>query len=1057
MLLLLAAPLLRAQVQTIPYNESFETGAPGWSLIDGDGDGHTWLVLDYSNIPPLFRQMGYYAYDGTHVLHSAAYSDDDVPLSPSNWAISPRILVVSDDTVYISWQVKRQGEAAMGEIYEVWLEPSAGSTVDTDNFSLMLLSDTVANAVYEERRVALTDCAWQSIRIAFRHHGRTGGSSLQIDYLSIEDADLPVAAISGPATLDPGDTATYVAHLQHGLEDGLAFEWIADSADYVSDYYADTVRVVWGHGGHFNLGLIATNNSGADTTWLDVHVSSCPTVDSLPFTETFADDSPTRDCWRMLDADGNGAAWAFGDSCAQSSSVTFFGLLAPVQDNWLITPPIALDDDGCMVSWKVKAGSEERPEEHYSVYVSNHGTAFELANYDSLMSETLSDADGWQQRYLSLGQYGSDTVRIAFRHHDTDDQERLMISDFEVSVAAEPIIELQAPQQAIVGDSIPLPLSIFSVTNVLDIIWTIETDTLGNSVSFSTLNPFGYRWDEATEEGDYRLRVEVVNERGSAYDSTLVHLHVCNTVEELPYQHTFGTDEDCWRIGEGWHSPFYDSIQVDGTAVPAAFSFSHDELGRDLGADNVMASPWILIPDNTYELCFTAAGLRTYNGNASADRYTVAIRTTDSTDTIFTTLIGGGEVQKQRLRLADYSGERIQVVFRHHDSPQGYAIAIAQFEVRVVGEPEISISAPARAMTNETVAISAQAATSEALTYSWHLTGATPDTASGSHVGTVWTTPGTYTIALTVTSPLYGQYHDTTTITIIECVDVTNMPYTENFDVDLDCWQSIDLDGDGYGWEMAVGSSAADMLFAQGLAYGGQGNSVVSWSMRPTGSWLSFIFSGEGEMLDADDLLLSPTFNLPECEQTETDSIGWQFTFHAASVAMQTGDLFEGLYDQFELLLSTSDDMDIDNFTTLIPMQTALAYDAYTADLTPWCGQSFRLAVRHRSTAQLGLLVDEVSITSNTVHHEDPTEGIDEHNAFAVALYPNPAVDHVTIATDMPSVQACLYDMTGRKLGKWYLTTPTTTIDVDYLAPGTYILSLTYDKGTSIQKLTVSR
>ena len=973
-------------VRAIPYLESFENGIGDWRTVDGDGDGYGWRRVDYSSVPSMFAPLGYFAHDGSSVLYSESVYDS-VPLNPSNWAISPVIEIPASisDSVQFSWWVKAFA-SGVGDHYEVLLAMVNDTVVDTTRFTDLLFSETISANTYQQRSVNLSDYAGLWVRLAF-HHYNSNGSSLQVDYVSVGNDSLPMVRLTGPLSIDAGDTATFMAQLLSGSTSGLTYSWICDDAGYMEYVIGAINRVVWNDGGLFRIGVVATNAFGSDTAWMDVVVSDCGLMDTLPFIENFDALSTTRNCWKMIDDDGNGTAWTMRDGWVESNSVTFFGLV-PDADNWLISPPIALGGLNTQFTWQVRPANFSLPAEHYTVYVSTgNGDVYDMSRYTPVFYETLTADSNWQMRFLSLADYADDTIRIAFRHHLTNDQEALQLSNIAIEPAGAPIVQLHAPSRAIVGDSVRFRLDTFSVSAIYDITWRVQIDTFGNYATYSTLDPFAFMWDEFTTEGYYRIYVDVTNDEGTTSDSALVYVKICGIIDSLPYLHTFGIDEDCWRFSDGWFVG--DEMIVDGNVVPAAVSFSHDDFGNDLRPDNRLGTPYIHIPDSTYELRFLATEAYSLYSDYAYDHYSVIARANGVTDTLLRSVVGTNDLQRHRIYLGAYAGKNVQFEFYHKASPMGYGLQLAQVEVAPVAEPEVAILAPVRGRTGEQISLGSNVTSSEVLAYQWTLPGATADTLTAPSLTAQWNTAGTYTIILTVTSPLYGAFSDTAQIEIIECSGIEELPYTEHFDVDMACWQSFDLDGDGYGWEMAVGNDPMDRIFGAGMAYGASGNALVSWSTRPLGSLFSYAMSGNGVSLSANNMLVSPAVTLP-------DTGAWHFSFQAVSAATRFAELFEtvsDMYDSVEVLLTTvapSANPSLSDFTVLLPMQEvdASTYDEISVSLENYLGQTVYIALRHRSSGKVGLLIDEVSINiveptmyTVTVTSSDPSMGYVEGGA----------------------------------------------------------------------------
>ena len=77
--------------------------------------------------------------------------------------------------------------------------------------------------------------------------------------------------------------------------------------------------------------------------------------------------------------------------------------------------------------------------------------------------------------------------------------------------------------------------------------------------------------------------------------------------------------------------------------------------------------------------------------------------------------------------------------------------------------------------------------------------------------------------------------------------------------------------------------------------------------------------------------------------------------------------------------------------------------------------------------------------------------GIDEVNANAIALYPNPASSTVTLTGISGEVEVMVADMNGREV----IRTNATTLDVSGLAKGAYFVRITTAQAQAIRKLIV--
>lgn len=100
--------------------------------------------------------------------------------------------------------------------------------------------------------------------------------------------------------------------------------------------------------------------------------------------------------------------------------------------------------DRIFLSWDV-APSASTPtfrQEHYSVYVASvtPGQAFNPADYVKVFEETLSTTHpNWtyQNRSVDISAYQQQNIRVAFRHHDSEDNDRLVIDNVKITGVAE--------------------------------------------------------------------------------------------------------------------------------------------------------------------------------------------------------------------------------------------------------------------------------------------------------------------------------------------------------------------------------------------------------------------------------------------------------------------------------------------------------------------------------------------------------------------------------------------------------------------------------------------
>ena len=173
------------------------------------------------------------------------------------------------------------------------------------------------------------------------------------------------------------------------------------------------------------------------------------------FSETFDAGMPTS--WTQIDANNDGYGWEHSSSPVSyfaagvdlsgsgHNSSTGFVLsgsysnatsTAITPDNWLITPAITLSSNSTL-SFYVCAQDASYAAEHYGVYITT-GAGTTTTEFTQLFEETI-DANGgsrvqgaWKQKTANLASYTGQTVRIAFRHFNCNDQFILNLDDVEI-------------------------------------------------------------------------------------------------------------------------------------------------------------------------------------------------------------------------------------------------------------------------------------------------------------------------------------------------------------------------------------------------------------------------------------------------------------------------------------------------------------------------------------------------------------------------------------------------------------------------------------------------
>lgn len=178
------------------FEENFESGLIGWTVIDGDGRTPNAQMQLTAGWQP--RQD--YRDTSNHVAVSPSWYS---PIGNSNdWLISPPITVGSNSC--LSWVAYSQDGSYL-EAYEIRL----AATPDTSAMLVDSALVTVASAPAAKtlRSVSLADYAGQTVHIAFRQTSQNK-FVLALDDIKVSNVntiDIGVYAVTVPSS-DPGDT-----------------------------------------------------------------------------------------------------------------------------------------------------------------------------------------------------------------------------------------------------------------------------------------------------------------------------------------------------------------------------------------------------------------------------------------------------------------------------------------------------------------------------------------------------------------------------------------------------------------------------------------------------------------------------------------------------------------------------------------------------------------------------------------------------------------------------------------------------------------------------------
>ncbi|MCL1850775.1 MAG: choice-of-anchor J domain-containing protein [Bacteroidetes bacterium] len=390
------------------------------------------------------------------------------------WLISPKFSIPEDGNFIMEFWSKCY-EARFYVYSGVWI-----STTNNNPSSFTEVHELTGNERPEDEwvkiEIPLNSYAGQDIYIAFkyRNNGNESGHMWSIDDFNILDLnpriDAELVAITAPPSMGINMTSEEPVTVQIKNNGGSiisGFQLILEHngsvvatetftgyiPSLVTANYTFTKRLDLSAAGNHTLKVtvVVVGDMVPDNNFKTKIVENriCPVVTSFPWYGEFQGDAAgtIADCWINTDADSDTKKWysleETGKYYAVSESYDTYYEFPLTPDNWLITPPLALNHT-CSLSYKVGGAlSNEKGAEKYSVLIST--TNVTPTSFTPIHTETLTSYDytellsgalagyGVKTINIPLAAYIGKTVHIAFRHWDCTGQDKLMLKDIQVN------------------------------------------------------------------------------------------------------------------------------------------------------------------------------------------------------------------------------------------------------------------------------------------------------------------------------------------------------------------------------------------------------------------------------------------------------------------------------------------------------------------------------------------------------------------------------------------------------------------------------------------------
>ncbi len=432
----------------------------GWTTIDADGDGYTWVLGSAIGGVYLLEEASIVGegYNGsTDLMASGSYSNMSGvgALNPDNYLVSPLVELGGSISFYVCGQDGRYPHEHFGV--------AVSTTSNTDPAAFTLLDEWTLNAdgsgskstrrktqsTWGKFSVDLSAYAGQQGYVAIRHFNCTDQFVLNLDDI----------VISLPGEEEPWNSVETTANKVTitGLTSNTEYEYkivgkMEATADASSPF--GTFTTMENNPMPYDI-AVAPGSTSATLSWKgnsdQYEVWYRAAGDETPiFFEDFESSESLPTGWQSVDADGDGYKWytlpeakvvlqtdgemgfythsengiVTSASYINNIGGTDIGALTP--DNWLITPQVTL---GTKVSAWLRGQDDAYAEEHFAFYVSTTGT--DLSDFTKISEEFVATGE-YKEYFADLSMYAGQQGYVAIRHYNVTDMYWLNLDDFGI-------------------------------------------------------------------------------------------------------------------------------------------------------------------------------------------------------------------------------------------------------------------------------------------------------------------------------------------------------------------------------------------------------------------------------------------------------------------------------------------------------------------------------------------------------------------------------------------------------------------------------------------------
>lgn len=526
------------------------------------------------------------------------------------------------------------------------------------------------------------------------------------------------------------------------------------------------------------------------------------------------------------------------------------------------------------------------------------------------------------------------------------------------------------------------------------------TAVCGNAESFTwnidgndeveTSNTLTYTF---TTDGIHTVTVTATNSEGSDVDSINVEVYTCEAISEFPYSMNFENGLRCWTK-VSMDAANDDRFGIVEEAYEGTYGFAFSSYSTAEDYNQYLISPELTLPETDMMIKFM------YMGETSGESFRVLASTTDNSIASFTNVLGEvAQTETEWTEIAFLLPAGTKYVAINYYGNYQYYLYIDNISIENLTAPTVTLSSSENYMTNEEVTFTAFAPL--ATSFSWTVDGSAVS-GTGAVLTHTFTTTGSHTVSVTATNTI-GSNSTSLTFDVISC-DITTFPYTEGFENEIPCWT------------LTSGFSIIDNPDYASMAHSGS----------------QFLIANYDDYADVDEWAILPPVVMP------ADASNMVFGYYVRVTE------YQGIISSYEIRVSTTG-INPSDFNTVIKRSGDATEDYVyeAASLAQFAGQTIRIAIH--STSPMGSDVtffDDITIGQGT-----PT-GIDNINDINVSIYPNPVSSVLNIEGEGIE-QVEVMDLNGRII----LTTAASSINIENLASGVYMVRVIATEGTHVEKI----